>query len=153
MFTQRTSISVLIAVLIAFASQSAASADADVVMMPNTRASELVGLDRDAMLRERLACPQPVSQQVRENLAPSTQNNRAHLDAARPDPGSNLPSGELTAPHVFALVQIPLGRTATLPPSPNLESAVKTEQTSLDLDLPGDPLHLRLTDPLPNELC
>lgn len=151
MCSQRTLISALISGFIAFTAQSVATAD--VAMTPNNEASGLFGLDRDAPLRDRLECSQPIPQQIRENLAPSTQDNRAYLDSARQDAGWNFPSGELKAPNILALVRIPLDRTVTHPLTPNLDSPVKNEDASQVLDLTGGPPHLRLTYPHPNGLC
>jgi hypothetical protein len=151
MCTQKTLISVLISGLIAFAAESVATAD--VAMIPNTRASGLFGPDRDAPLRERLACTQPIPHQVRENLAPNTQANRAYLDSVRPDPGLNSPSEELKVPDIFVLVRIPLDRTVTQSLTPTLDLPAQNEEASQALDLAGDPLHLRLTYPLPHGLC
>ncbi|HKQ24562.1 MAG TPA: hypothetical protein VJT81_09005 [Burkholderiales bacterium] len=127
-------------------------ATADVTMIPNTETSGSFSLDRDAPLRDRLECAQPISQQIRENLAPSTQDNRAYLDSDRREPG-NFPSGELEAPNILALMRIPLERTAAHPLSPNHEAPVQNEEASQVLDLAGDPLHLQLTHPRPNGLC
>ena len=151
MCIQRTLNSVLIAGLIVFGVQSLATAD--VAMMPNTQASELSGLDREALLRQRLECTHPIPQQIRENLAPSTRDNRAYLESARRDLDGNLPSGELKAPNVLALVRIPLARTVRHPLTPNLDLPVQNEEASQSLELAGDSLHLRLTYPLPNGLC
>jgi hypothetical protein len=151
MCTQKTLISVLISGLIAFAAESVTAADA--AMIPNAQASGSFGLDRDAPLRERLACTQPIPNQVRENLAPNTQDNRAYLDSARPDQGWNLPPEELKMPNIFVLVRIPLNRTVTHPLTPSLDSPVQNEETSQALDLAGDPLYLRHTYPLPHGLC
>jgi hypothetical protein len=151
MCTQTTLISVLISGLIAFAAESVAIAD--VAMIPNTRASGPFGLDRDAPLRERLACTQPIPHQVRENPATNTQDNRAYLYSVRPDPGWNSPSEELKMPNIFVLMRIPLDRTVTHPFTPNLDSPVQNDEVSQAVDLAGDPLHLRLTHPLPHGLC
>jgi hypothetical protein len=150
MCSQRTLISALISGFIAFTAQSVASAD--VAIIPNTETS-VFGLDSDAPLRDRLVCALPIPQQIRENLAPSTQDNRAYLDSARLGPGWNFPSGELKAPNVLALVQIPLDRTVTHRLTPNLDSPVQNEEAPQVLDLAGDPLHLRLTYPRPNGHC
>jgi len=151
MCSQRTLICVLISGLIAAAAESVATADE--AMIPDTHASELFRLDRDAPLQERLACTRPMPHQIRENLAPNTQDNRAYLDSARSDPGWNLPSGELKMPSIFVLVRIPLGRTVAHPLTPSLDSPVRNEETSQALDLAVDPKHLRLMDLLPRSLC
>jgi hypothetical protein len=150
MCTQRTLNSVVIAGLVVFA-QSAATAD--VAMMPNTQASVLLGLDRDAPLRQRLECTQPMPQQIRENLAPSTQGTRAYLESARRDLDWNLPPGELKVPNVLELVRIPLDRTIRHPLTPNLDLPFQNEEGSQFLDLAEVPLHLPLPYPLSNRLC
>jgi hypothetical protein len=126
---------------------------ADVAMIPNTQATGLFGPDRDAVLREWLACTQPIPHQIREDLASGAQDTRAYLDSARLDPGRNLPSEALKMPGIFTLVRIPLDRTVVHPLTPNPDSPVKNEKISPALDLAGDPLHLRLTYPLPHRLC
>ena len=151
MCTQRVLISVLIAGLVVLATQSVATADVE--MIPNTQASGLSGWDSDASLRERLACTQPIPHEIRGNPGPNTLDNRAYLDSARPDPVWNLPSGELTMPSIFVLMRIPLDRTVTHPLTPTLDSPVQNKETSQALDLAGDPLHPRLTYPLPIRLC
>lgn len=151
MSTQRTLNSVLIAGLVVFTAQSVATADE--TMIPNTQASELLGLDHDAPLRQRLECAQPISQQIRENLVPSTQASRAYLDSARRELDWNLPSGELKVPNILELVRIPLDRTIRHPLTPNLDLPFQNEDGSQFLDLAGDPPHLRLTHPFPNRLC
>ena len=151
MCSQRTVISALISGFIVITAQSLATAD--VAMIPNTETSGLFGLDRDPPLRDQLKCAQPISQQIRENLAPSTQDNRAYLDSDRGEPGWNFPSGELEAPNIFALMRIPLDRTAAHPLAPNHEAPVQNEEASQVLDLAGHPPHLQLTHPRPNGLC
>jgi len=126
---------------------------ADVAMIPDTQASGSFGMDRDAPVRERLACRPPITHQIRENLAPSTLSSHAYLDSARPDPGWNLPPGELDMPNIFPLVRIPLHRTARHPLIPNLDPLAPDKETSRALGLAGDRPHLQLADPLPNDLC
>ena len=151
MCSQRTLISALLSGFIAFTAQSIASAD--VAMIPDTETSGSFGLDRDAPLRDRLKCAQPIPLQNRENLSPSTRDSRAYLDSSRLDPGWNFPSGELKAPNTFALMRIPLDRTVAHPLAPNLDSSVQNEEASQVLGLAVSPLHQRLTHPLPNDLC
>jgi hypothetical protein len=148
MYTQRMLISILILGLISFAVESVAIGG--VVMIPDTQVSGSLGTDRDTSIRERLAC---IPHQIRENLAPSTQGSRAYPDSARPDPGWNLPPGEPNMPNIFPLVRIPLERTVRHQLSPNLDPPEPNEEISQPVDLAEDPLHLRLTDPLPRDLC
>jgi hypothetical protein len=56
-------------------------------------------------------------------------------------------------PNIFVLMRIPLDRTVTHPFTPNLDSPVQNDEVSQAVDLAGDPLHLRLTHPLPHGLC
>lgn len=147
----RTLISALISGFIAFTAQSVATAD--VAMIPNTEPSELFGLDRDTSPRARLECARPIPQQIRENLASSTQDRRAYLESARRDLDWNVPSAELKAPNVLALVRIPLDRSIAHPRTLNLNLPLQKEEASQVVDLAGDPLHPGLAYPRPNSLC
>jgi hypothetical protein len=148
MGTQRMLISVFISGLVSFAVESAATAD--VAMISASRVSGSHAMDRDAPVRERFAC---IPRQILENPVPNAQDSRAYLDSARPDPGWNLPPGQLNMPNIFPLVRIPLGRTIRHPLTPNLDPPEANEENSQALELAGDPLHLQLTVPLLHDLC